>query len=53
MLLTMNASVPLADKFHKNTGRAQLTGSNLLVSKRVSVHYPVSSYIISKISCHG
>ena len=21
MLLTMNASVPLADKFHKNTGR--------------------------------
>ena len=24
MLLTMNASVPLADKFHKNTGKAQL-----------------------------
>ena len=23
MLLTMNASVPLADKFHKNTGKMQ------------------------------
>ena len=25
MLLTMNASVPLADKFHKNTGKVKLT----------------------------
>ena len=24
MLLTMNASVPLADKFHKNTGKSHI-----------------------------
>ena len=32
MLLTMNASVPLADKFHKNTGKTQFYFLNSLMS---------------------